>query len=347
MEETQSGLEYSIFEAYARYIISALLALVIIIGVAGNFINVVVFSHKSMRIESTFRYLLYLAVVDLLVLLVCTSEAFVKFGFHYEIRNQSSILCSVHSFLTYFLPQCSSVILMIVNVDRAFKLKHIHKRKKPLTGYKCYHRVDVVLCTAITTLLILNSHFILFLRLDHSDDYYGSSVCYPVQESHLVYRNFLHVWIWIDLFIYCIVPFMVMVLCSIYIVAKILARRRQLNANLISNPANKRIFLKNVQRNRQMFTMLLFTNFYFLLSSLPYCTAFIVFQNSTSESSMAQSGVHFLFYTNNAVNFLVYGLSSQRYRNELIKLFQRKRDFISTHSLWHSNYVKAVEIRKS
>lgn len=48
------------------------------------------------------------------------------------------------------------------------------------------------------------------------------------------------------------------------------------------------------------------------------------FQGEKSESP-AQLVVHMILYTNNAVNFLFYGLSSQRYREVLCKRFNRNR----------------------
>lgn len=95
------------------------LMVIIVVGTLGNIINIVVFSKPNMRKGSTFRFLLYLAITDMLVLLVCSTDALSRFGFQWEIRAQSIFTCRVHTFLTYFLPHASSIILMVVSVDRA------------------------------------------------------------------------------------------------------------------------------------------------------------------------------------------------------------------------------------
>lgn len=96
-----------------------LMVVLIVVGVIGNLINILVFSRRHMRKVSTFRFLLYLAITDMLVLLVCSTDALSKFGFQWEIRAQSTFSCRLHTFLTYLLTHSSSTILMVVSVDRA------------------------------------------------------------------------------------------------------------------------------------------------------------------------------------------------------------------------------------
>jgi hypothetical protein len=99
--------------------ICSILAITIVIGLCGNTVNITVFGRNSMRTVSTFRFLLYLSVFDLLVLLLCATDVFAQFRYNFEIRNVSTFMCRAHTFLTYFLPQCSSNILMAVSIDRA------------------------------------------------------------------------------------------------------------------------------------------------------------------------------------------------------------------------------------
>jgi hypothetical protein len=103
---------------HAKYI-AAIMSITIAICLVGNSINILVFSKRHMRKMSTFRFLIYLSVFDMLVLLVCSTEAFAQLGFHFEICHLSNLTCRVHTFLTYFLPHCSSNILMAISIDRA------------------------------------------------------------------------------------------------------------------------------------------------------------------------------------------------------------------------------------
>ena len=92
---------------------------IIIIGLIGNTINLVVFSHRTMKKISTFKYLFYLSIVDMLVLIVCTTDTFLTYGYYILIRSYSIYICRIHTFLTYFLTHMSSIVLMVVSIDRA------------------------------------------------------------------------------------------------------------------------------------------------------------------------------------------------------------------------------------
>ena len=88
--------------------------------------------------------------------------------------------------------------------------------------------------------------------------------------------------------------------------------------------------------------MLLLTNLYFLISLLPYCITFVLFKGQKAENTLGQSLVHILLYTNNAVNFLLYGFSSQKYREELCKTFFGKQKNIlpNKDSVQMSNFIE-------
>jgi hypothetical protein len=71
--------------------------------------------------------------------------------------------------------------------------------------------------------------------------------------------------------------------------------------------------------------MLLLANLYFLISLLPYCISTLLLVGQKADNTLGQSLVHTLMYTNNAVNFLLYGFSSQKYREELFETFGSAR----------------------
>lgn len=103
----------------------SLLLILIGIGLLGNTISVIVFSKKNMRQVSTFKYLLYLSLVDILVLVVNASHLLLKLLLKIDVRLYSSFTCKSHTFLTYFFSHVCSMILIAVNVDRVIKMKNI------------------------------------------------------------------------------------------------------------------------------------------------------------------------------------------------------------------------------
>jgi len=100
------------------------LATIILIGFFGNLLNLIVFSSKTMRKNSTFRYLFYLSAIDLLVLITCTTDSLLAYVYYIMIRLQSDFFCKIHTFMSYFLTDMSSLILMIVSIDRVLIIKN-------------------------------------------------------------------------------------------------------------------------------------------------------------------------------------------------------------------------------
>ena len=76
---------------FKRVFIISLLTFLILFGILSNIINIYVFSHRSMRNVSVFRFLLYLSLVDLLVVLICMGDLYLVYGFSIEIKLYSTI----------------------------------------------------------------------------------------------------------------------------------------------------------------------------------------------------------------------------------------------------------------
>ena len=182
--------------------LSFLLGFIIIWGIFANIMNIVVFSRKSMRTTSTFRFLFFLSVIDLLVLIIIASEALSRFEYHFQVRSVSNLICKIHTFLTYFLTHVSSIILMVISIDRALVISNasflnilnpfvwirsfttkskpkneptIYNPNKPNTkvsnGICCFNKSsvhDLVVICIIVILALLNSHYLIFLNLNIS-----------------------------------------------------------------------------------------------------------------------------------------------------------------------------------
>lgn len=122
-------------------------------------------------------------------------------------------------------------------------------------------------------------------------------------------------------------PFIIMSICSIIILAFIQKSSRKYLSKMYKKESNlsKLILFKRLKRNRQLFYMLLVTNLFFIISSLPYCITFVLFKGEKSENPIGQLSVHVISYTNNAFNFIFYGLSSQKYRQEFCRIFKKNK----------------------
>ena len=102
------------------------------IGICGNIASFYAFNKSHMKAYSTFRFLSYLSIIDLLVLLTGLPQiiiiAYTKDS--YDFRYYSDLICSLHSFLTMYFTHFSSILLAAVSVDRVYVLSKLRPNKK-------------------------------------------------------------------------------------------------------------------------------------------------------------------------------------------------------------------------
>ena len=346
-----------------EFYLSILLMIIILIGTLGNILNLIVFAQKSMRKMPTFRLLLYLSAIDLIILLVCANDLLFTFSFEIQVRLYSSFTCRFHTFLTNFFTQLSSVILTVVSIERAFVIYN-----KKVKFFELNHIQNLVIAI-MTVVAIINIHYIIFFELNSENDekffefmannsavpnrldnvlnYLKSSkllpkrvthlvniesfepnvtyeisvyVCYPI--SNRIYNYFfIHIWTWIDSLIYSFIPIATMTVCSAMIIMEV--SKKSLKPRSLFD-GNKNLIERRNRRKNQILFLLISTNIFFILCSLPYCLAHFssAFDHNELEKTHRFYMCHIVAYANNAFNFVFYIFYSEKYRQELKNLFK-------------------------
>ncbi len=96
--------------------------LFLIIGTIGNSLSFIILTSKKLRKTSTFCYLACLSLVDFAVTYTFSINFILIQYFNIDIQIKSVSICRIYAFLVYFLPQYSAWILVLVSVDRVFKI---------------------------------------------------------------------------------------------------------------------------------------------------------------------------------------------------------------------------------
>jgi hypothetical protein len=143
--------------------------LFLIIGTIGNTLSFIILTSKKMRTNSTFCYLACLSLVDFAVIYTFSLNFILNQYFNIDIQIKSVLLCRVFAFLVYFLPQYSAWILVLVSVDRVFKIIMCSGRliwsmnpNKFFLFKKCCNQEDEVKVT--------DPHFSAVLNVENSTD---------------------------------------------------------------------------------------------------------------------------------------------------------------------------------
>ena len=298
----------------------------IVLGSIGNILSIVVLTRKSIR-NSITPLLTFLAFSDILVLYTGLLRQWIQNTFDYDIRHFSEIACKIHLWLVYTCLDLSAWIIMALTLDRVIATWWPF-RARQLCTRTCAIKV---VATVVLFLLIVNSHFLYGVANKTHTDGNGTVVkvkkCFPV---HAGYIEFLQkVWTIMDLLIVCLIPFSVILVGNICIVAKLVRRQRRLST-INETSIRRRSSARNSGSISSLTAMLLVLSTLFLITTLPTNVFIYLAENywrherdpeTLSNQKLWWAIANMLMYTNNSVNFLLYCLSGSRFRKEARRLF--------------------------
>ena len=117
-------------------VLKLLFTFIIIIGIVGNMICIIIYGKKKIKKSLTIRFLLYLSITDLVILVLCAIESSVQYLFSFDLRALSLFTCRFDTFLTYFLTQTRNFLSMAITIESKIfrfllnKLKILHKNNR-------------------------------------------------------------------------------------------------------------------------------------------------------------------------------------------------------------------------
>jgi len=319
--------------------------LFLIVGTIGNLLSVYVVLRSKLRRHSTFIYLAFLSVVDLIVLYTFSINFILHAWFNIDLQHVSLIACKIYSFSIYFFPQTSAWILTAVSIDRVCALtRGIRKTRKTRVTYMSILIIFLIL-------LVLNVQFLFYNNTYRfRDEYeYNNENIYRIvdtdmdinvvqcsSENHEIYKEFYqHIWVYVDAFINVYLPFLLMFLCSTIIFLSVL--RTMGNAN----NSNKRLVARSLS------TMLLSINTMFVLLTGPI-VIYLIYEKRTFSTGTYDCDIRvkakykmmklffiILMNANHTGNILVYCLTGTEFRTQLFYVLGRQQDFPEQNSLRH------------
>ena len=151
-------------ETMSSKIFLSICPLLLLFGTFTNIFSLLVLSRKRMRKHSTYVYLAFLSVIDLLALWLGIIRDYLAHGYGIYIR--SMWLCKIHSFMFYFTLDLSSWILVAVSLDRFFAITFIFSAYTRKLLLKIAGKPKFVCSFLCVFFFVLNLHFVLYVELD-------------------------------------------------------------------------------------------------------------------------------------------------------------------------------------
>ncbi len=315
--------------------------LFLFVGTVGNLLSVYVVLRSKLRRYSTFIYLAFLSIIDLIVLYTFSINFILHAWFNIDLQHVSLIACKIYSFSIYFFPQTSAWILTAVSIDRVVALtRGIRKTRKTRLTY-------FILSIIFLTLFLLNVQFLFYNNTYQLTDETTDPNIYRIVDTDMdinvvqcssenldEYKEFYqNIWVYIDAIVNVYLPFTLMFLCSTIIFRSVL--RTMGNAN----NSNKRLVARSLS------TMLLSINVMFVLLTAPIVIYLMVekrtFSSSSYEYDMKVKAKYkmikliciILMNANHTGNILVYCLTGTEFRTQLYNVLGKNKNFQEQNSI--------------
>ena len=285
------------------------------IGTISSILSIVVLVRKPMRGSTTMFYLTVLSFGDILVLNTGLLRHWIQITFDVNIRDFSDFSCKFHVFMTYFTLDFTTWILVAVTFDRCLSVCMPLKSKIYCTVRQS--RFVVVIIAFLT--LLLNGH--LLFTVGTID-----GVCQELDSFVSLY------WPYIDFASFCFLPFITMVICNIFII-RALTKAMKMFHSVQKGDKNKCSFEISARtrqsRKSNVTTMLLSVNAAFFFCTFPVSVFFICdpfFRKQYPDlMELLEAISNLLMYLNNSIHFFLYCITGTKFRNELIRMFTRKK----------------------
>lgn len=334
MATTTEDYVYDDYTTYPEYKAGILIwkvvpPILIVVGTIGNLLSIVVLTRRSIRVSTTALYLTFLACSDLVVLYSGLLRQWLLFLWEYDLRHMSETACKLNIWLVYSSLDFSAWILIAVTLERVISAWCPYSAKT-----KCSRKyATALIITVLVFLLGLNSHLLYGMvnrvNVDESGNVTEILKCREVNQAYGDFFNLI--WPWIDLAVFCLIPFSVIVVGNGCILFKVIKSQRKTNSRIVPSITTNqsRTTHHNGPKHSSMTAMLFTLNMVFLFTTSPVSIYNIGYTHWVAEESHQNYAnldlwwaiVNMLMYTNNSLNFLLYCLSGTRFRQEVKRLF--------------------------
>lgn len=319
--ENTSSYHSAALESITEYIIADYLNrsyrwILFFIGFFGNVACIVTVQKMSSK-NSSSLYISILAISDLSAVTI----KLVYWNFEFYVVDIGNFACKLFQFLGNVCNFMSTWILICLSVERL--VATWFPLKMSTFGTKTSAK-RVILVMAVVSCL-LNIQY--FVTIESTSDYITKVIC--IIGPKYEYLEMV-VWPWVD---GCLVAFGPLFLIMIFNMFIVLGIRRSKKLSKAMTSEQKR-FEHRSKQQRQITMMLIAVSLAFLILVTPYSVFWIIVLYWDYQATnlgiarffLARRVVTFLHDANHVVNFFLYFISGQKFRQNAVKVFCNKTD---------------------
>ena len=302
------------------------------IGLVGNTLSFLVMIKPNNRKVSTCIYMAAISVNDNLMLLLASHAWLVTAT---DIHHWHVLECKMNVYFAYFSLQTATYQVLVMTIDKYVAIKWPHRA----ATYSIPRRAKIIILVISILVLIYNlPHFSITTLVQGK--------CYGYSVKSILTK----IYSWLTIVINAIIPFVLLIHMNYVIVKTVRKSRKMFRSNIETEGTDTRQkTMKNAEN--QLTTMLLLVTTLFLILVLTTYIRFIyaAFVTSDTPSKFATSMLIFeisykFLVTNSGINFFLYCVSGQKFRNDLKEIVfgKRRSNSSSTNSCSNTNTLRTI-----
>jgi len=315
------------------------LPVVLLVGIIGNILSIIVLQSKSFRHTTTGVYLPLTAMADVLFLLTGALEI-LETANVFDAREYNVWTCRLYKVLHYTSGDASIWLLVAFTFDR-FVAVCFPLSKRRVCKWK---RAVIASATILLLSLAKNLHEFWTRGPEYRDDGELRRIC-GSQKQYAFFLNYVRPWLVFA--VVMIIPFILILLFNCAIVKGLVRATRDRSMSIavpscsaLSGTGNKPA--KSTTSFRQTTLMCLSISIAFLICIAPSIVLLIgkpYWKHRTNTAYKNSKAIsNFLVFVNHFINFFLYCVTGQLFRDELKAMFSRRRraSSISSGVITHS-----------
>ncbi|XP_076437035.1 uncharacterized protein LOC143276430 [Babylonia areolata] len=310
--------------------------LILFLGIFGNVMTIVIMRRvKSDDSTTTISiYFTAIAIADTIVLCTLTLDEWTQNQFSFEVRSIHEVVCKINTWLYTGSGTMSCWYLVCMTIHRAISIVWPHR-----VNLLCTRRIVFRLLGGITVFFAaLYSHYIIgFERVFLAN--HGRYKC-SIKPENVQYTYFLvNVFVYIELVVYCLVPFFFLVASNSVLVWKLTESVKVAGKHLPTHGGgggggggtDQGQGHRKAAASSVTLTVVA-VSVAFVALTLPASINFIVnflaihhgrmTGYKRAMTSFVNAVTRVLMHVNHAVNFYLYCLTGRRFREEFVNVMR-------------------------
>ncbi len=275
-----------------------------------NSLTIIILYQKVFRLRPTIRYMRAMAFVDMFLLYGWNLDHFFRLKFGFEVDRLTVVSCKLSTYLNHFLSQSSAWLRVWMCIDQFCTLNQVRQR---LAVHQHRRVISFIVFTFITIALI-NIHLPIFSCYSYNN---GTKIA-----GGSLYFRLYPAWNYINLALYNIIPFILMLVFNTLIIRHLILIKRT------STLQKSRI------RHSSISIPILLSTFLFCIMTTPPAIIFAFFHkqvNSEIFRSLLLSLLDSVKYTYHSLPFFLYFITLIEFRIEFFRLLRCQ--CVNTNSL--------------